>query len=1303
MKKTLFIIAITCFCAIFSIYAQTNLLAGWDGNGATGTGSEPSNFGWNATPAVTWGTANGGNNRYVDPGNSEYKDYTFEGAAYNQNRILWIRFNNNEKFTYQFSGLEAGKSYNFSLKYGWHNNGNVPNATIGVYSKSDNALIRESAAFAANSTKRTLKTGEMYFVVPSDMQATDYYLSVQNNANGDCMLVLADLEIKETAAKLFCASSAISLNYLEPEAEIYIYPNGSSDAITLTAPEGIVLTPATLPATGGAVVVSSENKDDASGVIEITQGSDKITLPVSANFITISTIADEGAWCWFADPRALHYENESGTINSTYIGYIDVHGAIKATQINHLNNTRSEVLIRSYFQPDDHNNPTFLVLPDERIMLFYSRHTDEACFYYRVSQQPGDITTLGAEIRLATANNTTYPSPFILEDDPEHIYLCWRGIGWHPTIARMPVPTKATNDVVDFNWGPYQILRSKNGASGVRPYAKYASNGKDKIYLTYTTTHPDNQTNNWIYFNTIDINTKKLQDIDGNTLATVGSGTLHDIDATSAYLNAHPKAVVDNTTLRGWVWQVAMDNEGKPVIAMVRISSDKTSHDYYYAKWTGSEWRKTFLENGGGHFHQTSGLEMCYSGGMAIDNANANIIYCSVPVTGQNGKVYEIKKYTLNDDATLISTEQITFNSKKNNSRPYVIAGANGKSKLAWMYGDYYDWIVSKTRPLGYPTSIRAGFEIPEETIDLDAGLLMHDNFDNATGFTGDATAYGGVLSVSASKKATIALSDAGAFTVVVSPYVNHNNYNGEIFNVGNLIIGINKDARPKPYVKVGDETYTSCNTLGSSDVWQTQDRGTGGNWPSPTKFKFFSLALTYENGVLKTFINGLIDQYIEVDNLSLSDITLGGFEGYINDLYVYNRVLLQDEIKTLSTALANEVNGKEGELEFSALSLPRDIYSDIVLKTAVSTGNTITWTTSNAAVLSNSGIVTFPEQLTEVTLTASVNISGVEPRTFTVNVHPRDIENNLLLCYQFEAMDIHADDNVKYVRDKSGNGNDAIVYGSAQVNGVLDLSANTLTGFATNGYAAAPNGVLNDLRSYTFAMKINPRNLEKQPRIYDFGTASSNSVFARLNGFCTGIKYNGETTVMLNSSTALQTNRETFVAFTFDAKTKTTKIYVDGVETASGTNITKEPYMVAAMGANNRNYIGRTQWWDTSEANNNADYCGTIDDFYLYNIALTKAEIERLPQVETSLNRTDANPIPVYPNPVKKDAPFTIQGDFSSNVKIEIFNIKGQLEQTVCASSQSFVINHNLTQGFYLLKITDGTNRIVQGKLLVE
>ena len=41
-------------------------------------------------------------------------------------------------------------------------------------------------------------------------------------------------------------------------------------------------------------------------------------------------ITPKGAWCWFADARAQHHTNADGTINSTYIGYIDVHGDRKS-------------------------------------------------------------------------------------------------------------------------------------------------------------------------------------------------------------------------------------------------------------------------------------------------------------------------------------------------------------------------------------------------------------------------------------------------------------------------------------------------------------------------------------------------------------------------------------------------------------------------------------------------------------------------------------------------------------------------------------------------------------------------------------------------------------------------------------------------------------------------------------------------------------------------------------------------------------------------------------------------------------
>lgn len=598
--------------------------------------------------------------------------------------------------------------------------------------------------------------------------------------------------------------------------------------------------------------------------------------------IPVNTVTEKGAWCWFADPRAVFYENESGTIKSTYIGYIDVHGNIKATQIDHLTNRTNEVLIRSWFQPDDHNNPTFLVLPDERVMIFYSRHTDEPCFYYRISQKPGDITTLGKEIRLETANNTTYPSPFILSGDPDHIYLCWRGIGWHPTIARLTMPDK--EDKIYFDWGPHQILQSQKGGGGVRPYAKYMSNGKDRIYLAYTTTHPDNQSVNYIYFNYIDINTRELKDIKGQQLATVGSGTLHNVEATADYKNRYPDAVAEDSPYRNWLWEISVTDEEKPVIAVVRISEDKDSHDYYHVRWTGQEWRKTFLSHAGGHFHQTPGLEECYSGGMAIDKADPSVIYGSVPVEGKHGRVYELRKFTVTPEGSLVSGEQLTYDSPKNNIRPFVISNEGETPQMAWMYGDYYDWIVSSARPDGYPTAIRTNMNIPAGKIDADKGLLFHNEAGPVS--PGDMEA--------------IDIPESEKFTIVVTLSVDHDAFYGEIIKTDAFIYGIEQGEEPRPYIKVENGKIGSSNVLANSDAWKTQHRGTGGHWYAPAKPEVFQLAITYEEGVLRTYIDGLVDQYAEVEGLSLSEMVPGRFKGTIHNIRIYNRTLSQNEIKVL-------------------------------------------------------------------------------------------------------------------------------------------------------------------------------------------------------------------------------------------------------------------------------------------------------------------------------------------------------------------------------------------------------------------
>ena len=596
----------------------------------------------------------------------------------------------------------------------------------------------------------------------------------------------------------------------------------------------------------------------------------------------VNTITEKGAWCWFADPRALFHENESGTIKNSYIGYIDVHGNIKATQVDYLANRTSEVLIRSWFQPDDHNNPTFLVLPDERVMIFYSRHTDEPYFYYRVSREPGDITTLGKEMRLETADNTTYPSSFILADDPDHIYLCWRGIGWHPTIARLTLPDKEDN--VHFDWGPYQIVQSQEGGRGVRPYAKYMSNGKDRIYLAYTTTHPDNQSVNYIYFNYIDINTRALKDIKGKQLETVGSGTLHNVEATAGYENSYPNAVAAGSPYRNWLWEISIIDEEKPVIAAVRISEDKESHEYWHVKWNGSEWQETFLSRAGGHFHQTPGLEKCYSGGMAIDKADPSVIYGSVPVEGKHGEVYELVKFTVAGKGAPVKREQLTYDSPKNNVRPFVLSNGGGVPRVAWMQGDYYDWIVSSARPGGFPTAIRTNMEIPASKVSPGNDLLFHDETPRV--------APGGVK--------PIVIPRTGTFTLVVTLSIDHDAFFGEIIRTDAFTYGIEPGELPRPYVKVGNKKAGSSNVLGNSDAWKTESRGTGGHWHDPVKPEEFQLAITYEEGALKTYIDGLVDQYIVVSGLSLSEVITTDFKGTLQHLRIYDRVLSQDEIKAL-------------------------------------------------------------------------------------------------------------------------------------------------------------------------------------------------------------------------------------------------------------------------------------------------------------------------------------------------------------------------------------------------------------------
>ncbi len=583
-------------------------------------------------------------------------------------------------------------------------------------------------------------------------------------------------------------------------------------------------------------------------------------------------IASEGAWCWFADPRALHYENPSGSINASWLGCIDVHGTIKATQMDFVTGRQTDVLVRSQFQPDDHDNPSFLVLPDERVMLIYSRHTDEPAFYYRVSRKPGDITTLGDEKKIEVADNTTYPSPFIMSDDPTHFYLCWRGINWHPTIARLTLPD--TNDEVTIDWGPHQLVQS----TGARPYAKYYSNGKDKLYVAYTTGHPDNELPNWLYFNVINISTADnggspvLEDIEGNRLADIASGPFQ-INKTPEYLEKYPLTVVDAPSdSRAWVWQIALDKEQRPRIAMVHISPDKSQHEYFYGRWTGTEWALTDVCDGGGKYH-SSDTEYCYSGGMTLDQQDPSRLYVSKPVEGENGSFFEIWRYILSDDGQVKERAAVTRNSSVNNVRPFILPGSQGSPlRLGWLMGDYYFWIVCQRYPQGYPTTLVADYQMPEVSEIWNTPL--EPDFVSSPEDLGE-----------------------GGWTITFICSLPQDAYYGTLVSAPGFTYGVSEEGA-YPYVETSAGKSASPCALMNSDDWALYASGTGGSWP--TKLKQVCLTLTFDGKELCTYRDGLLDQRLEAPELSGVRLSPQAFGSAVSDVKALRGALSPMEVKAL-------------------------------------------------------------------------------------------------------------------------------------------------------------------------------------------------------------------------------------------------------------------------------------------------------------------------------------------------------------------------------------------------------------------
>jgi arabinan endo-1,5-alpha-L-arabinosidase len=269
-------------------------------------------------------------------------------------------------------------------------------------------------------------------------------------------------------------------------------------------------------------------------------------------------------------------------------------------------------------------------------------------------------------------------------------------------------------------------------------------------------------------------------------------------------------------------------------------------------------------------------------------------------------------------------------------------------------------------------------------------------------------------------------------------------------------------------------------------------------------------------------------------------------------------------------------------------------VSGNLTLPTSGTRGATIAWTSSNPAVVSNTGVVTPAATDVTVTLTARISKDRASAlKTFTVTVRKA---GGLLAHYAFDGS----------LLDASGTSAPGAVVGNR-----LDAAGGSI-GYEAGrkGQAAVfngasgirlPNGLITTHR-YTVALWLKPAQLTAFSTTF-FGARSTDSWISFLpmgHGFVNGASMLWSGTAWYDAGLGMNLPVGRWSHVAFSVNNGAVNVYVDGVKRFSGSNfpnVFTTTGGVFALGVN---------WWDTP-------YKGAMDDLRIYGAALSDADIATL------------------------------------------------------------------------------------------
>ncbi|HEU5103960.1 MAG TPA: LamG-like jellyroll fold domain-containing protein [Roseiflexaceae bacterium] len=276
-------------------------------------------------------------------------------------------------------------------------------------------------------------------------------------------------------------------------------------------------------------------------------------------------------------------------------------------------------------------------------------------------------------------------------------------------------------------------------------------------------------------------------------------------------------------------------------------------------------------------------------------------------------------------------------------------------------------------------------------------------------------------------------------------------------------------------------------------------------------------------------------------------------------------------------------------------------VIANLSLPTVGTHQSTITWGSSNPAIVSNAGVVNRPEVGAgdaTVTLTATI-AKGAETatKTFTVTVKERTA-GSLVAHYAFEG---NLDDSASPGAPGSVTGERIDRTGGtiAYAPGVQGQTAV----FDGSSGVRLPDGLLAG-NIYSVALWVKPDQLTMFTTTF-FGAKDPNSWVSLVpmgGDFVNQNTMVWSGTAWYDASTGMQIPAGDWTHLAFTVQDGTIKVYVDGSQKFSGVNFPN------VFTTTNGTFALGVNWWDTP-------FKGQIDELRIYDSALTAEEVAALAQ----------------------------------------------------------------------------------------